>query len=230
MVRDPLTVAADGLALVRNRGGLLVILDAPGFHDVTTVDDPPPTPPPGTTPFTLSVRDRSRRYLPRRVVVALPRDNDKANAGQALSVFWAIDARMYPAPGAAVGPNWAVIRADVVRGKKGVPNVLIRVAPAAGGAVIGTGLTDANGQALVGMTGVAAVTTGNGGAVLSRGLDVVVNAFEAPPAPGGAGPSAPDLPDTDSLEAAADGMAAPSGTDHVHIDPGQETHSGISLP
>jgi hypothetical protein len=230
MIRNRLRITASEVDWVWNRSGFLVLLDAPGMHEITTADDPPATPAPGNSPVTLTVVDPSRRFLGRQVVVPLPRDPDKEHASQKLSIFQAVNARMFLAPGAVVGTNWAAVRASVVLGGKPAPNVLVKVSPAAGGDAIGSGLTDEQGQGLVGMPGVAAIAMGNGAAVLSHGMDVNVSIFAVPPAGPGNDPSNPGPPDTDAIETAASGMAQPTATQAKHIDPGREISVEFSLP
>lgn len=216
----PFEVDAAGARLAWNRSGFALVLDAPGLGDPATAA--------GSVPLVLTVRDPARRYLPRRLTLMLPRDPDPANADDAGSIFRPVDARVFLAPGAAPGANWALVRVSARRGadKAPVRGALVRASAVVGGATLGVGLSDRNGEALVAIPGVAAVAPGgNGGAVLSHGADVRLDLFVDP----GRKPDDPTPPDTDDLESRAGSSLSSSATLDVHVDPGRETPAPLTL-
>lgn len=149
--------ASRGVTLIRNRSNLHVITGAPGLTDYAG-RFVLPSPPPAAAPVavTLTIRDPAGRYLPRSATVTVPRDPDPARAGQPGSLFQPIDIELFPAPVAAIGAGWAVLRISVKRagGEVGVPFAYVRVRRASDDALLARGLADERGEALVAVPGI----------------------------------------------------------------------------
>ena len=158
-LETPLTLAGDGVDLVRNRSGLYVIWEWTRLAThALAFDTPPPAPALGSESLDLSVQDPSGRYLPRRVRIALPRDPLPANAADAQSLFRPIDVPMYASPSAKVGANWVVLRVNLreTTSRDALGGALLRVI--SNGNVLARGLTDWRGEALVPVSGVPVTT------------------------------------------------------------------------
>jgi hypothetical protein len=165
-VRDPLTVDAPDLTLTRNASALLVICDAKGLAAHTEAFDKPPATPAveSLPPFDITVVDPQRRYLPRTAQVKLPRKD--APVADPLSVLKPIAIRLYPTSVRAVDPLWAALRVFVFvtvdSHRIGVANALVRLTPSLAGATALFAVTDARGEALLGVTGVPPVMPASG--------------------------------------------------------------------
>lgn len=185
-ISTPLLVQGPGVRLIRNLSDLYVISGAPGFREYTRWFAPPPAAP-TVAPATLelSVSDPGRGYLARRFNVALPRDIDPEHAANADSIFQPINVDLFPAPAASTATGWAVIRASVVAAGSDpptpLPHALIRVVGQRNGdeAVLGVGLADQRGEALVAVPGIAATNwdAAEDGPVVSTEITVTVEAL-----------------------------------------------------
>lgn len=146
---------------VRNRSGLQVIArwSALSAHEASFAEAPG-QPNVGTLDLPIAIRDDTGRYLPRRVSIPLPRDPDPEHAGQDDSLFRPVTVPMYPAAVAATGANWSVLHVSVTEQPSGdaLGGVLLRVVR--NHDVIGRGLTDGRGEALVALVGVPMLTFG----------------------------------------------------------------------
>ena len=154
-VLRPLAISPPaGVTGVRNQSGMWVITGAPGMESVVHSIQPPPFNPPAPQPVVFTVSDPQGVYLPRRLVVRLPRDPNPANQAHADSLFRPVDAAMYPGPTSPVSPRWAVIRTTVKGRQPGsvAPGALIRVLH--NNVVIARGVADARGEALVAIPGI----------------------------------------------------------------------------
>lgn len=150
--------------LLRNRSGLLVVAEWPPLAaHAASFEAPPPAPAPGSLALSLRIADPLGQYLPRLVAVALPRDPDP---GVADSLFAPVEVPMFAAAAAPVGTNWAVLRVSLASGDgQALGGALLRVRR--NGDVLGRGLTDWRGEAMVPVVGVPVTT-------FSEGEDVVV--------------------------------------------------------
>jgi hypothetical protein len=171
-VTERLDVAAAGVTFVRNLSGDLVIrsvtaavsaaLRAHGF----AFGAAPAEPAVGALELDVRIADPRHRYLPRRVGVALPRDPDPTNASSPDSLFQPVIVRMHRSAAGAVAGGWSVIRAHVTGpGGAGVlAGALIRVLRASDDTLLGGGVTDERGEALIAVAGVPVTTfdAGNG--------------------------------------------------------------------
>ena len=109
-----------------------MVASAPGLEAATTVfEAQPDAPAVGSVSVSLIVSDPSGRYLPRRLATALPRQPDPTGAGGPGSLFTPVDVTLFPAPSAATGANWSVVRARVAASGgvagAGLGGALIRV-------------------------------------------------------------------------------------------------------
>jgi len=146
--------------LVRNVTGSWVVAawSALSAHE-SAFGAPPAAPPLGSRLLRLRVQDPTGLYLPREVAVALPRDPDPEHASDAASLFRPVEVPLYPAPRAATGANWSVLRVTLRDGGgDALGGALLRVRR--NGNVLGRGLTDGRGEALVALPGVPMVTFG----------------------------------------------------------------------
>lgn len=215
MITTPmrLSVENDAARFLRNRGGVYVISSwAPLAAHEQAFAEPPDEPATGSIDMTVDVSDPSGRYLPRRVTVRMPRDPDPA-AGGAESLFRPVDVPMYPAPRAATGTNWSVLRVSVSDGSSGdaLGGVLLRVRR--NGELLARALTDGRGEGLVPLAGIPLVTFGeDDDAVVVDAVNVTLHAVFDPDqgtrmtaAALGAGARAPaPVVDPNALEADAD--------------------------
>lgn len=145
--------------LLRNRSGLYVIRDwaALAAHAESFLL-PPALPAIGSLRLRLAVSDPSGAYLPRIVSLPLPRD---PAAGPLLgpdSLFLPKTVPLYPAPGAATGANWSLLRLSLRAQDSGdaLGGALLRVRR--NGVVLARGLSDWRGEALVAVVGVPVTT------------------------------------------------------------------------
>jgi hypothetical protein len=167
------------------------------------------------------VDDRVRRYLPRRCKVRLPR---VARREPPDSVFHAVEVALFPSPASRTSPGWAVVRASLVYDTDRappVPRALLLVRRASDNALLGRGLSDDRGQALVAVAGIPVTLWGDGtGPVLATRVDatlaVAVNANASTP------------PDPDEIEAALDEFLVHSGP--VSLGSGVEQTITIRCP
>ncbi len=171
--------------LLRNRSGLYVIRDwaAMAAH-ADTFPLPPALPAIGSLRLRLAVSDPTGAYLPRIVSLPLPRD---PAAGPMLgpdSLFVPKAVALYPAPGAATGANWSLLRVSLSDSGNGdaLGGALLRVRR--NGVVIARGLSDWRGEALVAVVGVPVTTfSDDENAVVVSAIEVSLDAvFDPRPA------------------------------------------------
>jgi hypothetical protein len=186
-VTAPLRVTAPGVRWVRNLRGWYVAANAPGLEAHTvSIDKPPTQPAAGKVPVALAAEDPTGTYLPRRALLTLPRDPDPAKKDSAASLFAPADVELFPTPAAPVMPGWAVLRVTVTT-KAGKPaaGALLRVVRKGSGAeLLGRGMTDARGEALVAVAGIPVTTWDEEGqqGVLAREVDARLDAHYTPAA------------------------------------------------
>lgn len=174
-------VHADGADILLNRSGLHIIrrTDALAAHEAR-FDSPPALPAIGSVVLALTISDPLGVYLPRRATLALPRDPDPANAAAANSLFRPADLPLFPSPSAPVAVNWAVLRVSVAAGTgEHLGGALLRVLR--NGNVLGRGLSDWRGEALVPVAGVPVTTfSEDEDSVVSNEIDVVLQVIFDP--------------------------------------------------
>jgi hypothetical protein len=171
-IAAPLKVSAPGLTLLHNRLGLWVIREVPGQDDYTRAFDDPPARPPRSD-FRVEVQDPGGRFLPRAMLLPLPRwlptpqdapDDPVAAADDARRP---VELRLYPASAAVLRPGWSVLRLRLHVTDLpaiGLANVLVEATPPAALALpLRRTLTDHHGEALIAIPGVPALMPGDGG-------------------------------------------------------------------
>jgi hypothetical protein len=182
-IPTPLTLRAPdgGVAWVRNVSGLSVVSSWTELAaHAAAFTEPPVTPAVGSLLLRLTVDDPTGRHLPRAVALPLPRDPDPEHAAQPDSLFRAVDVPMYPTARAVTGANWSVVRVSLLEGGgDALGGALLRVRR--NGDVLGRGLTDGRGEALVGLPGVPMVTFGEDDeAVVVTEISVTIEAVFDP--------------------------------------------------
>jgi hypothetical protein len=178
-------VSSESARLVRNRQGLYVVTHAQGLEAHTrSFEAQPAVPAPGANTCTIDVQDPQKRYLPRRVILRLPRDPDPENRDSPDSLFRPHDVALYPAGTAPLSPNWSTVRVSVSAGRdaqstRPAQGSLIRIVDAGDDEVLASGISDERGEALVIVPGVP----------VTRFADEA-DGGEGPPGgpPGGGGP------------------------------------------
>jgi hypothetical protein len=172
-ILSTLRVDAPGVRWVRNLRGWFVAAQAPGLEAHTLpLDAPPAEPEPGAVPVTLRVTDPAGRYLPRMALLTLPRDPDPANKDAAGSLFLPESVELYPSPVMRAAPGWAVIRVAAADAQgRPAAGALFRVLRKSGGGLLGRGMADARGEALVAVPGIPVTTwddEGQGGVLATE--------------------------------------------------------------
>ena len=165
-VVEPLQLSADGITFGRNLSGDLVIRDVSAaisreLHAHTLVFAAPPADPVvGEVEVELNISDYRQRYLPRRATLFLPRDPDPANSESPDSLFQPVVLRMFRSPAGAVAGGWAVLRVHVPGDDESevLAGALIRVVRTSDGELLGAGLTDERGEALIAVAGIPVTT------------------------------------------------------------------------
>jgi len=190
------SVTAAGVRFIRNRRSLWVVAAAPGLEShESSFDRPQPAPPEASIAIELTVIDPAGEYLSRRVTVRLPRDADPAQSGAADSLFSPIDVTLFPSPAAPTWPGWAVVRATTrdANGPTPLAGALIRVVRDSDQQLIGRGMSDDRGEALVAVQGIPVTTfSATNGPVLATEQPVTLEIIHDP--------GAPLPPDPDDLE------------------------------
>lgn len=202
-IEGPLRVDLPGARLQRNRSGHFVVMalddaaNLAGRRDYENAFDP--IPPAAALSLPGTVSDPAGRYLARRFTLDLPRSPLAPAPGATAPLFEAAAVTLDPAPATALLPTWAALRLSVHRAGAPVAQAAIRVRRPGSEATLGRGMTDARGEALVAVVGVAQVTPGADELVVETeiAVEVVVSADTALP-PGA-------LVDPDLLAARAPG-------------------------
>lgn len=164
VTRTPITslvrFRSENARVVRNRHGLFVVTEAKGLAAHTEAfAEPPDIPALESIAYTFEIYDPQERYLPRVVVLRLPRDPDPANSGHANSLFRPFDVALYPAGTAKIAYNWSTIRVSVSQGvdpqaATPVRGALLMVLDKADDTLLASGISDERGEALVVVPGV----------------------------------------------------------------------------
>jgi hypothetical protein len=178
-ITAPMTVRCAPLTLRQNRSGIWVVFNGPGFASLTN-SFLPPDPGPTAVSFALSIQDPSGQYLPRLAAIRVPAPLTPAS--DPASIFNPQPITLYASAGAALGVNWAVIRASVTRAAatppQGLENAILRVTRTSDNSPLAVAMTDARGEALLAVPGLG-VRAGSsaGGPVLEATTAVSVEAF-----------------------------------------------------
>lgn len=178
-VVDPMLVSAAPWTVRPNRSGIYVIFNGPGLSALTTQFVPSGSWP-ARVSFEVTLQDPNRRYLPRRANAlapmtvpvigpspggAVPNPAVTAALANPTAVFDPQQVTLYPQPSAAIGANWSTIHASVTNTATpaaGLPWAVLRVIRQSDGAVLATGQTDANGEALLAVVGLTLQTSTSG--------------------------------------------------------------------
>ena len=179
-------VSAPQWTVKPNRSGIYVIFDGPGLDPLTGQFIPTGTWP-APVPFEVTLQDPNRRYLPRRAMVSAPQSVPVIPPILPVptGVFAPQQVPVYPSPAAVIGPNWASIHASVTRHGTtpalGLPWAILRVVRDSDSAVLATGQTDANGEALLAVIGLKqqANPSGHGPVTIST-VAATITAFFDP--------------------------------------------------
>jgi hypothetical protein len=146
---------------IRNLRGLLVLThwSVLSAHRDAFIA-PPLQPALASETLRLIIEDPAGQYLPRIATLALPRDPDPIRSEEDDSLFQTVDVPMFPASHATTGTNWSLLRVSLSENGSGdaLGGALLRVIR--DGQVIGRGLTDGRGEALVSVIGVPVMTFG----------------------------------------------------------------------
>jgi hypothetical protein len=160
----PLVATSEQMRFVRNLSGLTVVTHADGLENYEAVFDLAQLPPGqvvalGTLERSGQVEDPSGVFLPRKFTLKLPRDPSPAllppdNHRPADSLFTPVEIALLPAPAARLSPGCAEVRVLVLDDEGApIPNALARVVATADDTILGCGLADARGEALVAVPG-----------------------------------------------------------------------------
>lgn len=153
----PLHLSSSKAKLVRNSSGYYVVTHANGLKRHTaSFQSPPSKPALASQNYRFEITDPLGYYLPRLLELRLPRDPDPAHAENGDSLFRPVDVAMYPASIAPLLSNWSTLRISVARvaNHRPVGGALLRVIAVADDKVLGSGISDERGEALVIVPGV----------------------------------------------------------------------------
>lgn len=226
-----------------NRSGIYVVFDGPGF-DPQTNQFIPAGAWPAAVSFEVTLQDAQQAYLPRRARVqapvsvpaigpspggVVPNPAVVAALQDPATVFDPQQVTMYPNASAAVGPNWAVIRASVTNAATGagLPWAVVQVTRQSDGTVLATGETGANGEAVLAVIGLTLqVSTSGTGPVTVSTVAVTVTAIFDPSVL-----SQPQgwIADPDDILGNIANPALLKSSQGVQIGPGQELSLGFAI-
>ena len=175
-IERPLSVSAEGVRFLRNRSGLHVITAAPGLEEhIRAFETPPALPVAGSLGFVLRIEDPLEVYLERLAALRLPRAaRPPAGDPEALpELFQPVEIEMFPAPAAPVRLAWSGLRltlrrADAQEPRPALAGVLaVLHRPGDASAVLGRGLSDRRGEALVLVQGLRLGQSAEGGGAVT---------------------------------------------------------------
>lgn len=157
VIAQPLRVEATTASLTRNLQGLTVITAAAGLEKYAgtfDLDTLPQADVKADESVTVEgrVTDPTGMFLPRAFTLELPRPAAPGQPHPTNSIFEPMNLQLLPAPQAKVMAGWAQVRVSVSRKPDATPfpQVLVRVVSASDhGRVLGRGMSDARGEALV---------------------------------------------------------------------------------
>lgn len=179
-------VADPGWTVIPNHSGVYVIFDGPGMNSLTGQFIPTGTWQPDVQ-FQVTLQDPNLAYLPRRASLSVPFavPANPAVPTTPTDVFIPQQITVYPSPSAAVGPNWAVIRASVTQSgtttTTPLPWAYLRVVQSSNNQVLASGLTYTNGEALLAVIGLTVQPTTSGtGPVTTSVTPATVTAYFDP--------------------------------------------------
>jgi hypothetical protein len=235
-ILEPLQVAATKARFVRNRSGFYVIVWTLGLQTHLEKFEAPPPPPPalGAVKVSVTVSAPSGRYLPRTVVLELPRDANPAHANDDGSLFRAVQVSLFPSPTASIDPGWAVVRASVRSSTNApLPGAFLRLRRASQPTTeppppLARGLADDRGEALIPVAGVPVTNfqAADTGPVLSTEIDAVLEAYHDTQA---GSPPDPDVINARRLLVPPDPHALPKASVNVRLASGKAVHVSVVI-
>lgn len=218
-------VSAPQWSVKPNHSGVYVIFDGPGF-DLKTGEFVPTGDWSEQATLEVSLQDPNMRYLPRRATMkapfAVPSYPPVPNPPT--GVFAPLKISVYPSPAGVIGPNWATIHASVVRQgttpPQGLPWAVLRVVQNSNHAVLATGQTDLNGEALLAVVGLTVqANTGGAGPVTISTIAATITAYFDPSV---LGQPAGWIPNPDDILTNLSNPALKSSNKPVELTSGQE--------
>jgi hypothetical protein len=179
-LRTAIQVSAERCRTVRNSQGYVMLLEAPGLREYVHSFAEPADPVPPLPLLTLRVEAPGGRYLPRRVMLRLPRDPSPVAPGADPgpdSILTPVQVELFPTPSAQTQVGWAVLRVTAHHTTTGerLPWTWVEVWDVAGNPSNprARGLADARGEALVAVPGIPpTLPAPGGGAVLTTEVEV----------------------------------------------------------
>jgi hypothetical protein len=156
----PLVASGKQLRFTRNLSGLTVVTHADGlevYENTFNLDDLAPADrlTTGSVVREAQVFDPSGTYLPTKFTLPLPRNPSPEVTGPdddrpADSWFTPVDVALLPSPKARAAAGWAQVRVSILdAGGEPMRNVLARIVATADNGVLGCGLSDDRGEAVV---------------------------------------------------------------------------------
>ncbi len=155
IARD-LSITSATLRFIRNRSGLNVITIAPGFEAYAGVFDQSALPVVPPLEFFVRVEDPTGEFHPREIPITLPRNTTPVARGvppPAGSVFSVEEIELLPTILAPARSSDAVLRVRALRAANGPAFAGLLVRASGPGGIVGWGMTDADGEALVAVPG-----------------------------------------------------------------------------
>ncbi len=160
----PLMAKGNGLRFTRNLSGLAIITHADGLESYTRTFDldqlaDEDVVESGSLPLEGQVEDPTGNYMPTRFTLHLPRDaSPEVSPSDPLrwadSLFNTVDIALLPSPVCPLAPGCAQVRVLILDAEGDpLPNALARVVATSNDAVLGCGLADHRGEALVAVPG-----------------------------------------------------------------------------
>lgn len=158
-----ISITGERMTFVRNLGGLYVVMQASELEKYTESFQAQPTDVTvESVTRRVTVHDPLGLYLPRQMMLSLPRDSSAENATNETSLFRSVDIHLFASPAAVPFPGWALIRLTIVRkaSRHRLPWCLIRVIRTGGTEprLLAVGLADQRGEALVPVVGIPVTT------------------------------------------------------------------------
>ena len=157
VVRRQLHIDAEGLRFILNQSQLHVIFSAEGLENhLSSFFAPPDQPAVESQSYNLTIFDPLREYLPRIKTIKLPRNADPTIDD---SLFEPINVSMFASASCRLRSNWSIIRASVfdvedLDHEVPIPGALLRIKRDEDNKLVGSGLTDQRGEALVIIPGI----------------------------------------------------------------------------
>ncbi len=229
------------VAWLRNRSGAYVLREWSRLSaHAAAFAAPPAAPDVGSATLDCSVVDPAGDYLPRSFTTDWPRDPDPALRGLPGSLFTAERIELMRSARAALGANWArlAIRVAETTTDDALGGALVEVR-APGGALLGRGVTEWNGEALLPIAGVPITTwsEGEGAVVVSEtpvrvsALFLAASGLRTPRAVADAGHGAtpPSMPPPNPERIAADPAAQASEPVELALAAGRSRAVRISI-